>query len=253
MPLRTSLEVPRKAGRIVKDYVFDLYFPAQRLPWPQRLRCAPMLLQVEYLVYRVDAIAEHARDVDLGRGSEEDAVRRYKATLAVYKARFESLLHRRRAHNAAVAHQLKLGEQYVYLENKVTSNRTVSHAEAMKLAELRPSDVRLLHAMTFALLDRPVDQKLLDLLWPVEVLADIGNDLDHYEADVAAGRYNTYDAFVRLYGAAAPDRLRAEIVRYEDLVRAELAKFPLSRRAELRALCRNRYRARIRTFPAPRL
>jgi hypothetical protein len=148
MPLHTSLEVPRKAGRIVKDYVFDLYLPAQGLPWPQRLRCAPMLLLVEYLVYRVDAIAEHARDVDLGRGAEQDAVRRYKATFAAYKARFESLLHRHHAHNAAVARQLELGEQYVYLENKVTSTRTVSHAEAMQLAELRPSDVRLLHAIS---------------------------------------------------------------------------------------------------------
>jgi hypothetical protein len=254
-PLRTSFEVPCKAGRIVKDYVFDLYFPAQRLSWWQRLRCTPMILLIEYLVYRVDAVAERAKDVDLdaARKDDHDAARRYKATFEAYKSRFESLLRLAHAHNEAVDRQLDLGEQYVYLENKVTSNRTASHAEVLQLAELRPSDVRLLHAMTFALLGRPVDQDLLDLLWPVEVLADIGNDLVHYHEDIATGRFNTYDAFVRLYGRAAPDRLHAEIVRYEQLFHAELVKFPLYRRAELAALCTHRYRPRTQVIPLPQL
>ena len=253
--LRTSFEVPRKAGRIVKDYVFDLYFRAQRLSWWQRLRCTPMILLVEYLVYRVDAVAEGAKDVDLdaARNNDHDAVGRYRAKFEAYKAKFELLLRRAHAHNEAVARQLDLGEQYVYLENKVTSNRMASHAEVLQLAELRPSDVRLLHAMTFAMLDRPVDKDLLDLLWPVEVLADIGNDLEHYSRDVAAGQFNTYDAFVRLYGQAAPDRLQAEIVRYEQLFHAKLAKFPADRQAELSALCAHRYRGRTEVFPEPQL
>ena len=258
--LRSSLEVPYKAGRIVKDYVFDLYFPAQRLSWPDRLLCTPMVLLVEYLVYRVDSIAEKAKDVALdGRSmgtmthTEREAVRQYKATLDAYKAMFETLLRQARAYNEAVARQLDLGEQYVYLENKVTAHGVTSHAEVIQLAELRPSDVRLLHAMTFALLDRPVDKQLVDLLWPVEVLADIGNDLTHYRADAAAGRFNTYDAFIQLYGPDAPERLRAEIARYEQLYRVELNKFPMSRHAELRALCARRYRARTRVVPEPHL
>jgi hypothetical protein len=253
--LRTTLEVPYKAGGIVKEYAFDLYFPAQRLSWSKRLGCAPMLLLIEYLVYRVDAVAERAKDLDLdaSRSSNRDAALRYIATLKVYKARFESVLRTAQAYNDAVARQLDLGERFVYLENKVTASRTASHAEVLELAELRPSDVRLLHAMTFALLRRPVDQELLDLLWPVEVLADIGNDLAHYRDDVAAGRFNTYDALVRLYGPAAPDRLRAEILRYEQLFRIELAKFPARRQPELAALCARRYRPRIRVIPEPML
>ena len=255
MPLRTSLQVPGKAGRIVKDYVFDLYFRAQRLSWWQRVRCTPMLLLVEFMVYRVDAVAEHAKHVNLDAASNNDheSVRRYKATFEAYKTKFEALLRRAHAHTDAVARQLDLGEQYVYLENKVTSNREASHAEVLRLAELRPSDVRLLHAMTFALLGRPVDKDLLDLFWPVEVLADIGNDLEHYHDDVAAGRFNIYDAFVRLYGEAAPERLRAEISRYEQLFDAALAKFPWNRQPELFALCTHRYRGRTQVFPEPQL
>lgn len=38
--------------------------------------------------------------------------------------------------------------------------------QVMRLAELRPSDVRLLHGMIFALLRRPCDDDLQGLLWP---------------------------------------------------------------------------------------
>lgn len=49
----------------------------------------------------------------------------------------------------------------------------------------------------------------------VGVTADIGNDLAHYREDVSTGQFNTYSAFVTLYGRAAPMRIRAEIDRYE--------------------------------------
>jgi hypothetical protein len=253
--LRASLEVPCKASGIVKDYAFELYFPAQRLSWSNRFACTPMLLLIEYFVYRVDAIAERAKDLDLdaARSDNPDSASQYRATFNAYKVRIESMLHLAGAYNDAVARQLTLGERFVYLENKVTASRAASHAEVLELAELRPSDVRLLHAMTYALLERPVDQQLLDLLWPVEVLADIGNDLAHYRDDVASGRFNTYDALVRLYGPDAPDRLRAEIVRYEELFRTRLAAFPPRRQRELAALSYRRYGRRTRVIPTPML
>lgn len=237
--------------------MYGLYFPAQRLSVWQRLRCTPLLYLVECVIYRVDTIAERARDLDLesvadGRvENDHEEVARYRATFDVYKARLESMLRRTGAYNEAVARQMELGEQYVYLENKITANRSASHAEVLQLAELRPSDVRLLHSMTYALLDRPVDTDLLELLWPVEVLADIGDDLVDYYRDVTAGRFNTYDAFVRLYGAAAPDRLRTEIVRYEEQFHTKLAAFPANRRLELADLCARRYRSRTEVLPEP--
>jgi hypothetical protein len=246
--LRAALDVLGKAGGIFREYVLDLYFPAQRLSRWQRLRCIPLLFLVEYLVYRVDAVAEDTRGVGLDVAGNAD----YDKLLR-YKRRFASLLRRARAHNDVVARQLDLGEQYVRLENHVTSRSVAHHEQIVRLAELRPSDVRLLHGMTFALLGRPVDHDLINLLWPVEVLADIGNDLEHYERDVVAGHFNTYDAFVRLYGRAAPDRLRAEITRYEQLFHAELGKLPADRRDELAALCIRRYRARTEHIPRPQL
>lgn len=239
-------QVPVKAAGIFRDYALRLYFPANGLSRLQRARCTPPLLLVEYLVYRVDAVAEGAGDVDLEAARNDDYARLHR-----YRATFERLLRRARAYNPEVARQMDCGEKYVRLENKVTSHRTVDHADVMRLAELRPSDVRLLHGMTFALTGRPCDTALIDLLWPVEVLADIGNDLDHYRRDVECGRFNTYAMFVRMYGRQAPQRLRAEIERYERLFRARLAVFPGKHPDRLEALCTRRYRPSTETIPEP--
>jgi hypothetical protein len=254
MPLRTSIEKLPIVTGIVRDFGFRLYFRAQRLSWRQRLRCVPMLFLAETFVYRADAVVERAKDVDLGlgRSGDDDTVRRYRATFAAYKMRFEELLRRKHAYNEAVARQLDFGEEYLYLENKVTSNGAASHAELVRLAELRPFDLRMLHGIVFALLDRPVDNDLLDLLWPVEVLSDIGDDLKTYYSDVDAGHFNIYDSFLRFYGAAGRDQLQAEIDRYEQIFRVELAKFPADRQAELATICTRRYRPLVEVFPEPR-
>ncbi|MER7844810.1 hypothetical protein ABTZ03_12820 [Kitasatospora sp. NPDC096077] len=210
----------------------------------ERLRCAPLLLLVEYLVYRVDSVAEGAKDIDLDATRNEDYDKLHR-----YKAKFESLLRRTHAYNGAVAREIDNGEEYVRLENKVTSGGPADHADVLRLAELRPTDVRMLHAMTFALRGRPVDEALMRLLWPVEVLADLGNDLLHYRQDVVAGQFNTYHCFVELYGAAAPDRLRVELDRYEQQFLDELARFPRSRQAGLRAVCARRYRPLTAVIP----
>ena len=65
--LRGSCRVPRKAALIFKDYVLDLYYPVHRLSWRDRLRCTPLLLLIEYLVYRVDAVTERLVD-EVARG-----------------------------------------------------------------------------------------------------------------------------------------------------------------------------------------
>ena len=207
VPLHTSLGIVPKVIRVVMDFGFKFYFRAQRLSWWQRLRCTPMLFRAEYMVFQADAVAESAKDVDLdpARNNDHETVRRYKATFEAYKARFEALLRRANGHNEAVARQIDLGEEYLYLENKVTSSRAATHAEVLRLVELRSFDLRLLHSMTFALLGRPVDNELLDLLWPVEVLHDIADDLATYHQDIAAGLFNTYDAFV---SAVRPGRAR---------------------------------------------
>jgi hypothetical protein len=244
--LRATREALDKSREMFRDFARDLYFPALELTRWQRARCTPVLLLVEFLVYRVDAVAEHTRDVELETDGNED----YRK-LVRYKQRFAALLRRLGAYNDAVGQQLDLGERYVRLENRVTAYGGADHDAVLRLVELRSTDLRLLHAMIYALLGRPVDRQLLDLLWPVEVLADIGNDLAHYAQDVGSGNFNAYHALVRLHGPAAPQRLRTETARYERLFHERLSGFPDRRRTALAALCLRRYRTQIDRIPEP--
>jgi hypothetical protein len=214
-----------------------------------------MLFLVEYLIFRGDALAEYAKDIDLDPRRNDDhlTVQSYRAAFNRSKARLVTLLRWAHAYNDAVARQIVLGEEFLYLENKVTATRTATHDEAIRLADLRSFDLRLLHAMTFALLRRPVDQRLLDLLWPVEVLSDLGDDLVTYHEDLVTDDYNAYDTFVRLYGLDAPIRLRDELARYERLFDAELAKYPANRQVELAAICKPWFETQIQVFPDPHL
>ncbi|HSV67596.1 MAG TPA: hypothetical protein VLJ59_17045 [Mycobacteriales bacterium] len=235
-----------RAVGIVRDYAGALYYPIDHVPRRQRLRITPLLTAVEYLVYRVDSLAERNTSVDL------DAIRiRDYYSFHTYKRVFERALQAVGAWNDEVARQVDEGERFIRLENAMTSRGNPSHEDVLAMAELRPTDVRMLHAMTAALRGIRPDAQMRDLLWPVEVLADIANDLTHYEKDVAASTFNVYAAFVDLYGDEAATMLRREVDRYEALFEQRLAAFPPVRRDEIARLCRPRYAAAVAAYPNP--
>jgi hypothetical protein len=237
-----------KATVIFKTYVYDFYFAIHDLSWWQRLICSPWLLAIEYMVYRVDAVAEGARAIDIiaTRGKDYE-------TLRVHKNKFIKLIKRLGLFDEAIARAIDDGEDYVRLENRLTSSKLADHRDVMRLAELRAADVRLLHRLLFRLLRRPYDEPLLSALWPVEVLADIGNDFNHYSEDVSHDNYNTYDMFVRLHGTGAAARMSDEIDGYERMFLQRLGELPEARRARLLALCSKFYRRHLAMIPDPQI
>lgn len=252
IPGVVTYQAARRAGGIVKDYVLDCYYPIHQVSWRDKLRCSPVLWFIEYLVYRADEVAEAGKDIDL-----DIARNREYTTLVAYKARFIRVLQRLGLYDRCAEREIEMGEQYLRLENRVTSGRShrsrrsADHDEVMRIAELRPSDVRLLHCLLFGLLGQPCDEALLSLLWPVEVIADIGNDFSHYTDDVSHGRYNTYDMLVNLHGREAPEVVRSEIRRYERLFLDRLEHVPSDRRPALLRICSRLYRRHTATIPEP--
>ncbi|MFI0777071.1 hypothetical protein [Streptomyces sp. NPDC021212] len=233
-----------KAAGIVRDYVLRMYYVVDEVPRRQRLRLTPVLLGVEYLVYRVDSLAERNAAVDL------DAVRNSDyESFHTYKRAFEKVLRALGAWNEDVAFLVDEAERFIRLENGATSRGTVTRDDTLAMVELRPTDVRLLRAMSFALRGRPMDPATRDLLWPVEVLADIANDLRHYERDVASGTLNVYAAFVELFGDAAATELRREVDRYEAMFLERLSALAPERRARIAEVCRQRYAAAVEPYP----
>lgn len=233
-----------KAAAIVRDYVLRMYYVVDEVPRLQRLRLTPVLLGVEYLVYRVDSLAERNATVDLDAVRNDD----YEA-FHTYKKAFEKVLRALGAWNEDVAFLVDEAERFIRLENGATSRGAATREDVLAMVELRPTDVRLLRAMAFALRGRPMDPATRELLWPVEVLADMANDLQHYERDVAAGTLNVYAVFVELYGDAAAVELRREVDRYESMFLERLSALPPERRARIAEVCRTRFEAALEPYP----
>lgn len=235
-----------KAWRIVNEYAGTLYYPVHGVSAPRRWTMTPRLLAVEYLVYRVDSVLERNRDNDLEVTRTPDYGRLHQL-----KALFRLLLRGLGCWSPVTAARLDQGEAFARLENALTARGTADEEDLRALAELRPADVRLLHAMIEAMLGRPHDPSLHAALHPAEVLADVANDLEHYHRDVAEGTVNVYAGFVRRYGADGPDRVRRLIESCEADLRARLTALPAARAEVVRRQCEALLRDRLRTLPTP--
>ena len=235
-----------KAARILAEYTAVLYFPLNGLRRRQRVAVWPRLLLIEYLVYRVDAITERNRHQDLDRTRTSDY-----ALLHRYKRRFEQLLRRLGAWSPAVADLVEDGEAFARLENAVGTRTGMTAADLRRVAELRPTDVRLLHAATMAMLSCNLDPDLRDALWPVEILADIANDLEHYTQDARESKFNIYAGYLALDLAGGSDRLRATIEDYRARAAVAVERLPPARREAVRTQTRALLRDRLDHLPPP--
>jgi len=233
-----------KAYRIVAEYAGRLYYPLHAVPFHRRLLITPRLLLIEYLVYRVDAVLERNRDNDLELTRASDYGRLHR-----YKALFRILLRLLGAWNGTLTARIDEGEAFARLENAVMARDDTTESDLRKMAELRPADVRLVHAMIEAMLGSPHDASLQQVLWPAEVLADIANDLEHYHQDVAAKNFNLYAEFLRLFGDQGSIRFRLLIEGYQSELARRVETLPPGRQDAVRLRCRALLRDRLASLP----
>jgi hypothetical protein len=66
--------------------------------------------------------------------------------------------------------------------------------------------------------------EIFEILSPTEILSEFQDDFCSYKRDVAAGNYNTYWMFQKLYGEEAHHYLKAEIDRYSKLFEETLKR-----------------------------
>ena len=241
-----SYEAVQKATQIVKDYVCDLYFPAHGLSFKDFFPHSPVFIAIESMVYQVDLVAENAKSANVVQTQNEDF-----HTLTMQKHSFAKLLNTLDLYDSMIEKQLAMGEEYVKLENKITAGGVIEHSEVMRVAELRPSDVRLLHCILFRILKKPYDEKLLSLLWSVEVIADMINDFNHYADDVAKDSYNTYRMFVKMYKEKAPDYMKAELEKYKNLFQEKVENFPIDIKQNLQGVYFQFFQTHFTAIPQP--
>lgn len=226
-----SHEAIQKASRIFK-YVYKFYFPIHGLEVEDIFIYYPTLTSVESIIYQADLIMEMGQNANISYIPNETDI----SGLKMLKDSLLSLLRQLDLYDPVIEQELAKGEEFIELENQIIIRGFKKHSEIMRVAELRSSDVRLLHLILFRMLKKNYDHQLLSVLWPVEVIADIEDDFKCYINDVNEGAYNTYRMFVKLYKEKAPEYMKRELNHYENLFYERLADFPMAKRETLMAL-----------------
>jgi len=239
LPLVSFRGLSRAAWLI--DGLAQLYMGLYDLPAARLLELFPVLGFFEALVYQCDTDVERAGGLTPAVAAA--AQRRHQAVLAVLR-RLDLLDPRAEA---------EMTNLWIYatMESVLNQPATVATLEQVRrAAELRTADVRALHAIIARQAGRAPDERYVALLWPLEVLGDLEQDLETYAEDVARGNYNTYRMFVRLFGAEAPARMAAELARYQEAHDRRLAELAPDEQARVRAFVAG-HRARTPAPPIP--
>jgi hypothetical protein len=220
-----SYQAMQKASRITK-YVYQFYFPLHHLTPIDIATYYPILTVVESIIYQADSVMEESQNLP----TDHPRASKFQDQIAELRISLISLLRELDLYDDMIENQLISGEEFISLENKLMYANSIKKIDVIKVAELRSSDVRLLHHILFRMLKKDYDEQLLSLLWPVEVIADIEDDFNHYLEDINQKKYNTYRMFVQLYQEKAPEHIQKELNYYEDLFEQRLAAFPQSQK-----------------------
>ncbi|MDZ8261982.1 hypothetical protein [Nostoc sp. ChiQUE01b] len=205
-------------SRRVLNAILSYYFPVYGLTHKDFFTFYPVLGFVEALIYQADEAVELSQSEKLFDRQEKPWIQRFSKII--------SLLKECNLYQLSIEKELeKLGEYYE-LENYLMSQNLVTYSDIIKSVELRTSDTRTLHIILLEIAKKPYHKNVFDLMWPLEVLADIFDDINSYKDDVDKDHYNTYRMFVRLYGKKAPDYLQTEIDRYKSIFRERITKLP---------------------------
>lgn len=217
-PFSTNFPVPYRnlhtASMIVK-IIERLYCPTEGISEDDFEECFPLLLFVELLIYETDDQLESSQS-----NQERSA---YTSPWDTKKALIIALLKELNLNNSFIMNRLENIEEFCQLETKLVTTENLNYDDFIRASELRSCDFQLLHTILVQMVGKPYRQEIFDIWLPREVLMEFVDDINYYKKDVAAGKYNTYWIFERLYGKEqAPHYLKAEIDRYSHLFQEKL-------------------------------
>jgi hypothetical protein len=213
-----SYQSMRRSSRVLREFVL-YYFSLYNLSYKEFFRFYPILGFVEALVYETDEEVEEIQSTCYPTIKKSPWQSKQEIIL--------SILEEVNIKNKKIDFYLQELGEYFELETHLLQASSFEHSDLSKAAELRSSDYRILHSTLAQMLDlnyreEELSEKLT-LMWPLEVLNDLEDDLMSYSDDVAAKHFNTYRMFVKLYGEKAPYYLKRELDYYESLFHKQIA------------------------------
>ncbi|RLC75502.1 MAG: hypothetical protein DRI61_14790 [Chloroflexi bacterium] len=192
-----------KSADKLHDICF-FYFPFHGLSFEDFFQYFPILCYVESLIYQSDYDVESQKTSHSWTKTKEIILSLLKE-MGWYDPKVEEILNK--------------GDVYWDLELRMNRGERFTYEDLVKAMELRTTDFRILHAILHCLLNKPYDEELANLFFPMEVIADIEDDLRNYEKDVKNKSFNIYRMFIKYYGKEeAPKRLQRELEKYENLL-----------------------------------
>lgn len=216
--LCVSYQSMRRSSRILREFVL-YYFPLYNLSYQDFFQFYPILGFVEALVYETDEELEELQTTGYPKIKNSPWESKQEIIL--------SILENVNIKNPKVDFYLKEIGNYCELETYLLASSCIEHSAVIKAAELRSSDYRVLHSILAQMLNLSYGEEELSekltLMWPLEVLNDLEDDLMSYSDDVAVKHYNSYRMFVKLYGEKAPFYLKRELDYYESLFHKQIA------------------------------
>jgi hypothetical protein len=206
-----------KSARVL-EAITQYYFPLHELSPQDFFTYYPVLGFVESLIYQADeTIEENQTDKQLLSGISPWTKAKKVIMSFLKEQKLDHLLIEKELNN--------LGEYY-QIESQLMQGQYFTHENIVKAAELRSSDARALHAILWRMTNKPFNGTLFEMIWPLEVLADMEDDVHSYQKDIDEEHYNTYRMFVKLYGEEAPQYLKAEMLRYQSIFQEKLELLP---------------------------
>lgn len=183
------------------------YLPLHGYSWEEYFRCQALLVTVEALIYQIEIAIHEDRPWDWAAQSHR--IRSFLGEHVAVDAPIDAFLQAIGTYFAQVAELRKQAKPDIAL--------------ILATAELRPSDIRLLHCLLLQQLNLPYAPELFASLVPLEILVDLKANFSEYDQDVESNQFNTYHTLVRTLGTEAREYMTGYQLNWQDRHQQQLA------------------------------
>ncbi len=190
--------------------IFKQYNMIDDVSLDEFLLCYPVLALIESLIHEVN--------IDLGSNQQNNL------SWDARKKIIRSFLKEFDLEYPKILNQMDNLGEYIKLESQLLNSEKITLEDVIRASELRSSDELILHCTLIAMSGKPYRDEIFEIMSPIHILLEFHDDFRSYQEDRAAGNYNTYWMFQKLYGEEAHHYLKAEIDRYSKLFEATLKR-----------------------------
>ena len=190
--------------------IFKQYNMIDDVSLDEFLLCYPVLALIESLIHEVN--------IDLGSNQQNNL------SWDARKKIIQSFLKEFNLEHPTILNAMENLGEFFHLGSQLVTSETITNQDVIRASELQSSEINMLYFTLISILGKPYKTEVFELMSPINILLEFHDDFRSYQEDRAAGNYNTYWMFQKLYGEEAHHYLKAEIDRYSNLFEATLKR-----------------------------